>query len=275
MRTVLRVAPALGPPTQRLLWRAVYESASTGRRSERAAVMNYGFAPLEASAEAWPPRDRFGLQLYSKVAGAVKLADTDVLEVGCGRGAGAAFVLERFAPRSVTGVDLAGRAIAFGRSRHARPGLELRTGDAERLPFPPGRFGAVLSVESSHCYPDPERFFSEVHRVLTPGGVFLLADLRRTAVAAEASSFGIGDLPELRAQLARTGFRALEEEDITAGVLLALRLNTANVRERIERRVPRLLRGPALAFAAVEGSAMYRGFADGELAYTRFALVRE
>jgi len=273
----IRAAPRLAPSAKRLLWRSVYEVLSAGRDDLGPTLLNYGYAPLDAATPQplcdGTPSDGLGLQLYAAVAGAVELSGKDVLEVGCGRGGGTAFVFERFAPRSMTGLDLARRAIARCRARYARPGLRFVAGNAERLPFADGTFDAVLSVESTHCYPDPPSFFREVDRVLRPGGVLLLADLRSSAPTSEGV-FAREDVHQLRRQLSDAGFHALEQEDITANVTRALELDTPARKARIERRVPKRLRPLVLGFAAVEGSPVYEAFATHELTYLRFVLEK-
>jgi SAM-dependent methyltransferase len=275
----LRASPRLGPAAKELLWRTVYELISARRGDPAVSMLNYGYAApnsrFEATVEC-SPDDRYGLALYHEVAGAGDLTDRDVLEVGCGRGGGAAFVFERFAPRSMTGLDLARRAIERCRERYPMRGVEFVAGNAERLPFPDASFDVVLSVESTHCYGDVSRFFAEAHRVLRPGGQLLLADLRATELDAAARDgvFAREDVACLRTQLADAGFRTIEDEDITANVVRALELDTPIRRARIERRVPRRLRKQALTFAAVEGSPVYRAFAAHELTYLRFVLEK-
>ena len=112
--------------------------------------------------------------------------------------------------------------------------------------------------------------------MLRPGGVLLLADFRHTVMpeGAEDALMPQEDVACLRSQLAATGFTTLEEEDLTANVLEALRLDTPNRRARLERGVPRPLRRHALAFAAVEGGAMYRAYEEGHWTYLRLALRR-
>lgn len=279
---VLRRAPGLAPRAEKLMWRSFYELASLGRRDLGTAMMNYGYAAL-APSESGPPEvggresDRYGLQLYAAVAGASDLKGKDVLEVGCGRGGGAAYVFETLGPRSMTGLDLARRAIERCRERYARPGLQFVAGDAENLPFPDASFDAVLSVESSHCYADVSRFWHEAHRVLRPGGTLLLADARHTALTpgTESAVFAQDDVDRLRDQLATAGFRTLEEEDITANVVRALALDSPARRARIERRVPKFLQPHALAFAAVEGTPMYQAFAESDLSYLRLVLEKQ
>ena len=274
---VIRAAPRLRPRVEKLVWRLVYEAASLGGR-DLAATMNYGHADADASVHDPEGREDFGLRLYAAVAGAADLVGKDVLEVGCGRGGGASFVFQRFRPRSMTGIDLARTAIRRCRAQYARPGLEFMRGSAEDLPFSDAVFDAVISVESTHCYPDVPAFFAEVHRVLRPGGVFMLADLRRTVIAPpsdpRAPQRDVHGLKDLHAQLAAAGFRMIEQEDITANVTRALALNTPRLRARIERRVPKPLQRHALEFAAIEGSAIYRDFSERRLTYMRFLLQR-
>lgn len=275
---LLQASPSLAPRIEKLIWRIVYESASFRKRNAWNPLMNYGYAPLDAS-EAAPGTENlpYGLRLYARVAGAADLKGKDVLEVGCGRGGGTAFVHERFQPRSMIGLDLARRAIANCRATYRKPGLEFVAGDAEHLPFPDGSSDAVLSVESSHCYADMAQFLREVHRVLRPGGLLLLADARPSMLTAEDEQkalFFREDAGRLREHLAEGGFTTLEEEDITLNVMRALELDTPSRRARIEQHTPRLLRPHAHAFAAAEGSPMYRAYQEGKNTYLRFVLQR-
>lgn len=273
---VLRLAPELAPRTEKLWWRMVYEAASLRRGDQWTSVMNYGYAPLDAATTNADLSDvPYGLQLYARVAGAASLEGKDVLEVGCGRGGGTAFVQERFRPRSMVGLDLATRAIDACRAAYARPGLRFVAGDAENLPFDDASFDVVLNVESSHCYADMQRFLGEVHRVLRPGGLLLIADARETlSEPHDGALFAHRDVPTFRQQLADASFETLEEEDITKNVMRALVLDTPSRRARVEKRVPRLLRPYVHAFAAAEGSPMYRAYDEGQRTYLRFVLQR-
>ena len=266
---VVRTAPPVRPAVEKLAWRAVYEAASLGRR-EREAPLNYGYAELSDDGAA-TSENAFGRPLYAKVAGAIDLKGLDVLEIGCGRGGGTAHVFERFEPRSLIGLDLAAAAVKRARSRYGRPGLRFVGGDAEQLPFANASFDAVLNVESSHCYPNTQRFFEEVSRVLRPGGHLLFADLRHTTALAPGDA---KDVATLRRELEQAGLQVVEEEDITANVVHALALDTPRRRARVERTVPRFVRPHVLELMAVQGSAMYDEFDSRRQTYLRFLLQK-
>ncbi len=54
--------------------------------------------------------------------------------------------------------------------------MRFETADAEALPFPDETFDAVTCRIAPHHFAHPERFVSEVARVIRPGGVFGLVD---------------------------------------------------------------------------------------------------
>lgn len=263
-----RYAPEAQPRVQKSVIRTWYQFLSAPGRAAEVAMMNYGYAsldeqetPLELSTEE--EANRYGIALYQRVAGAVDLRGKDVLEIGCGRGGGAAFIKRQFAPRSVTGVDFAEKAIAYCRSRYARDGLNFVTGDAERLTFPADSFDAVVNVESSHCYPHFERFVQEVKRVLRPTGYFLMADFRPQPVVAS-----------LREQLRRSGLTLVDEERITANVVRALDLDTERRLALTQRHIPGPLRNAFNDFAGVRGSQAYQDFQGTKTEYLRFVLQK-
>ncbi len=273
----MRASPRFASQVKKIMWRTVYEVVSLRESTSSVTVMNYGYAPVDVVApDRWPMHERFGLQLYAQVAGARDISGKDVLEVGCGRGGGAAFVFEQFNPRSMTGLDLARTAINRSRAKHGRPGLEFITGDAEHLPFEDGGFDVVLSVESSHCYGNPLRLLREVHRVLRPNGLLLLADLRLTLLTTDNDGpvFHRDDVARLHQQVADAGFVVCEEQDITANVIHALELQTPDVRARVEQEAPRFLREHVLTWAGAEGSPVFQAFVEHDLTYLRLVLQK-
>ncbi len=269
---LLRAVPQLRPAVEKLAWRVFYEVVALRGGTHATTFVNYGFAGPEETSDGGD-ESRFGLGLYAAVAGAREIAGKDVLEVGCGRGEGSAFVFEHFRPRSLTGVDLARAAIRHCRRTHDRPGLTFIAGDAEKLPFPEANFDVVLNVESSHCYPHMAEFLSEVHRVLKPGGLLLYADFRPTAPAADGA-VAKDDIHDLLRQMAGAGLKIVEEEDITSEVMRALSLSTPTVLAHIERNTPRAFRQQSIDYSGVEGSLRFGEFEDGTLTYRRFVLEK-
>jgi SAM-dependent methyltransferase len=230
------------------------------------AFMNYGFVDLDAGAaplvlDPADEPDRFCIQLYHRVAGAVDLRARDVVEVGCGRGGGCSYIGRYLQPRSVVGVDLSRHGVSLCTRYHARPGLAFLQGDAESLPLEDNSFDVVVNVESSHCYGSMPRFLSEVRRVLRPGGYFLFADLRPA-----------GEVAALREHVRTSGLQLLQEETITPGVLAALARDSERKRALIHRKVPRLIRRQIREFAGLPGSRVYEDFRHGRAEYVRFVL---
>lgn len=262
--TVSRVAPGLKPTAQKLLIRGGYAIVNRWLNDIGYGCMNYGYAPLDVHAA--PPGaapEHFSHALYERTAGAIDLEGKEVLEVGCGRGGGAAFVAQRFAPARLTGLDFSEKAIEFARSQHADPRLTFVRGDAEQLPFPDASVDAVVNVESSHCYPNVPRFFAEAFRVLRPGGSLLFADLRLA-----------DQLDDLRDQLRTAGFAITEQERITDNVVRALELDSPRRELLVQQRVPRALRGYVMNFIAAEGSDVQESLRNGPLEYVRLVARR-
>jgi SAM-dependent methyltransferase len=250
------------PSSKRWLWRTWYGFLATRYRQPRWTFMNYGYRDAAAPPLALEPADepdRSLIQLYDTVAGAVPLAGREVLEVGCGRGGGAAFVARYHRPARLVAVDLAPRAVALCRQRFAAPNLAFEVGDAEKLPFAAGSFDAVVNVESSHCYGRIDDFFREVRRVLRPGGAFLYADLRPSA-----------EVDAWRAALVGSGLRVDAERDLTPGVLAALDADDQDKRSWITSIVDSPLRGVFEQFAGLRGSAIYDELRSGDIKYLGF-----
>ena len=229
--------------------------------------MNYGYAPLEPAPalqlEVADEPDRLCIQLYQHAVGAVVLRGKDVLEVGSGRGGGASYLSRYLQPLSVTGLDFSQEAVDLCSRHRKAPGLAFIRGDAQSMPFPDSSFDSVINIESSHCYPSMGKFLSEVHRVLRPGGSFLFADLR--------SSDG---LDALHGQFGASALNLEREDDITANVLTALRVDNDRKLQLIQDLIPWPFRRPFRAFAGIEGTTNYVGFENGKLRYVSAHLTK-
>jgi len=229
--------------------------------------MNYGYAELDDKPgivlETQDEPNRTCIQLYHHVAHTVNLAGLEVLEVGSGRGGGAAYIKRYLGPKTMTGVDYSSQAVDLCNRHHHIDGLTFVTGDAESLPFDPESFDAVINVESAHCYSSMDAFLAQVRRVLRLGGYFLFADFRPRE-----------RLAELDTQLARSGLRLLRQTDITANVVRALEVDHDRRLEMIARDTPRPLLRLLKQFAGVKGTHIYEQFKRKEIIYQSFVLQK-
>ena len=124
--------------------------------------------PLAASDEP----NRFPIQLYHRTATQVDLTGKQVLEVSCGHGGGASYLVRTLRPASYTGLDLNPAGIDFCRKRHNLPGLDFVQGNAENLPFPDQSFDAVINVEASHLLSPVSPFPRRSGARAAPGRAF-------------------------------------------------------------------------------------------------------
>lgn len=96
-----------------------------------------------------------------------------VLDVGCGIGAGPAYIARTFGCQ-VVGVDLSPRMIGWARLRVRQERVAdlagLCTADVLALPFPDDRFDVVVCESVLAFVPDKTRAISECVRVTKPGG---------------------------------------------------------------------------------------------------------
>lgn len=255
------------PAARRLAYGALFDLvAAVIPKAASVTMMNYGFAELDDRAsplrlEPSEESERYSLQLYDRVAGAVGLRGLEVLDVSCGRGGGCAYMLHHLGAQQVTGLDSCRRSIDYCRHRHAEPGLTFVHGDAEAMPFVDESFDAVVNIESSFCYPDMDRFLSDVRRVLKPGSYFAFADLRHS-----------GERPELLDAFKRSGLVLLEEADITQNVRRALTLDGARRARGLKRLVHPILRQMLGTYAGVQGSRIPTLLERGEMIYLRLLL---
>jgi arsenite methyltransferase len=105
----------------------------------------------------------------------------DVLDVGSGAGMDTLVAAQMVGPTgSVTGIDMTPEMVVKARGSVAEMGLDNATiieGSAEHLPFDDATFDVVISNGVIDLIPDKDAVFSEITRVLRPGGRIQLADV--------------------------------------------------------------------------------------------------
>lgn len=91
------------------------------------------------------------------------------LDVGCGPGTLTAELARRLGAGAVGAVEPSASLAAAAAQR--LPGVDVRRGTAERLPFPDGTFDVTLAQLVVHFMTDPAAGLREMGRVTRPGGV--------------------------------------------------------------------------------------------------------
>jgi SAM-dependent methyltransferase len=95
-------------------------------------------------------------------------AGQEALDVGSGPGALTSVLVERLGPGAVSACDPSPSFVAECAARH--PGVDVRPGRAEALPFPDGAFDHALAQLVLHFVSDPMQAAAEACRVVRPGG---------------------------------------------------------------------------------------------------------
>jgi arsenite methyltransferase len=104
-----------------------------------------------------------------------------VLDLGSGAGTDSLVAAQMVGEQGrVTGVDMTSEMLARARAAAAEMGaanVEFVEAEAERLPFADESFDVVISNGVIDLIPDKDAVFSELRRVLVPGGRMQIADV--------------------------------------------------------------------------------------------------
>lgn len=180
---------------------------------------------FDANAEKYAASavHRFGASLPVLLELAAPQPTDEVLDVATGTG-NTALALAPYVAR-VVGLDVSPGMLEQARQRVEREGFgnaSFAEGAAEHLPFADASFTLVTSRHAPHHFRDVPSFLKEVHRVLRPGGRFVMADqiTPRAEVldwvdvwqrTRDRSHFRQRTVDEWRALATAAGFRALQE----------------------------------------------------------------
>ena len=184
-----------------------------------------GKAPSDITLDDMSVIDEFhigGRQASEEFLDQLQLEERSlVLDVGCGLGGPARFVASRFGCL-VSGIDLTQEYVDTGNVLSNWVGLDkkviLQQGSAMALPFPDGQFDAAYMMHVGMNIADKKSLFSEVFKVLKPGGIFGIYDVMQVGSgemeypapwAASENTSALASPQDYRTGLKEAGFNIL------------------------------------------------------------------
>ncbi|CAF1516808.1 unnamed protein product, partial [Adineta steineri] len=194
----------------------------------------------------------------------VTLTDQNILEVGCGRGAGAAWCVRTYAPRSYIGIDSSRDAINLcEQSYSTTPRLSFMVADPETYSsFQNESMDVALSIETTNTFDEivvVKEFVDEITRVLSPNGYFLWCGLCNV----DGSSVLIDYLT------ANNAFIIQEKVNITRNVLHALDIQSNSRTDFVDRYIQPADREYCGLLTGLPGTQLYDNMQQGRAEYWR------
>ena len=128
-------------------------------------------------------------------------ANGKVLEIAPGPGY---FCIElaKLGDYQITGLDISKSFVEIARRNAAEADLQIdfREGNASAMPFKENTFDFTFCQAAFKNFSEPVKAIAEMYRVLRPGGVSVIADLRRDAspeeIQREIKGMGLGPINE-------------------------------------------------------------------------------
>ncbi|MCW5768790.1 MAG: class I SAM-dependent methyltransferase [Phycisphaeraceae bacterium] len=117
-----------------------------------------------------------------------------VVDVGCGKGLAMVHLAARFPRSEFQGVDLSRVAIEAGMREASSRGLgnvRLVTGDVTSF-GQSGEFDLVTAFDAIHDQSRPAEVLANIRRILRPGGLFLMQDIRARSAVADNMDLPLG-----------------------------------------------------------------------------------
>lgn len=178
--------------------------------------INYGYINEEATQNSRIKTEKLlinkkYIRLLVEVIGENNLDNKSILEIGCGRGGNLDTLSNYFNSTELNGLDLSYDNIKFCKTRYDKKNISFVVGDAEDIPFRDDSVDVVLNIESALHYPNVEKFYKNVYRILNAEGLFLYADI-----------ISKQEILQREKMLRDVGFSINRKQNITPHVLLSL-----------------------------------------------------
>lgn len=121
----------------------------------------------------------------------MRVKPKQVLDVGCGTGFCSRELQKVFSKAKISAIDLSTGMIAEAKkSQKLFKKINYQVADADALPFQDNYFDLVFSNLTIQWLPDLKKTFSELHRVLKPGGLLLFSTLGPDTLTELRQSWG-------------------------------------------------------------------------------------
>jgi ubiquinone/menaquinone biosynthesis C-methylase UbiE len=176
-------------------------------------------------------RDRGWMETDSLLAAGITAGPA--LEIGPGPGYLGLEWLMKTTNTFLTGIEISANMIDLAtqnaREYNLTDRVAYQLGNAQEMPFPDHSFEAVFSNGSLHEWEYPEKIFSEIHRVLQPGGRVLISDLKRDLALPVKLLFYLGVKPKRMRHGLTTSLQAAYTENELAQLLQNSDLHYAQV----------------------------------------------
>ncbi len=159
-----------------------YDRITDAWKEFMGAHFHFGYFPNENT-----PLERATEIMIEKMAELGDITpETRVLDVGCGIGAPAFYLHEKYGC-SIEGISTSECGIRHANRQAQERGYErvrFKLADGMDNGFPDHSFDLVWIMEAAHPIPDKKRLFAECHRVLRPGGTLLMCDVMQRMLLA-------------------------------------------------------------------------------------------
>jgi len=133
----------------------------------------------------WLEEAAIGYEHLHRYAYATQLVQNKrVLDLACGEGYGSSLLAKT--AESVVGIDIDERAIKHARNKYIKQNLEFKVGSITEVPITGERlFEVAVCFEALEHIEDHRKLLSEVKRLLTPDGVFIVSTPNKTVYTDE------------------------------------------------------------------------------------------
>ena len=125
----------------------------------------------------WMARHGFAYSYAAQMARDMRFRR--ILDIGCADGYGASIIAKANPDARVTGMDHEKRATDEARATFQLPNLDFECADALRTIHATNTFDLVTSFQMIEHIPDDSGLVREMHRILKPGGSFIVTTPNR------------------------------------------------------------------------------------------------